>query len=242
MGFVTDLFGGDYADKAAQESSKGYAAAEEEYRLARKGFTPYTRAGENAADARFTVGASAPDGQSGRCERAQKQVEGDENGATASRVDALQRFFFQREELHQIGKEINKENEKAKSRIQVEQIADHPINELNKEFFKMGNPSSVASANSAIVIPDDGDEQVTIQVRVPYEAFRLYREGTYNICILPKNQRHLRQYSKAVRKYLSVQQTRHSTFFIRSFNFQLSTSYQICIRPFYQLTKNNRLF
>jgi hypothetical protein len=76
----------------------------------------------------------------------------------------------------------------------------------------MGNPSSVQSANnsqlqSAIVIPDDGDEQVTIQVRVPYEAFRLYREGTYNICILPKNQRHLRQYSKAVRKYASIIKT-----------------------------------
>ena len=69
----------------------------------------------------------------------------------------------------------------------------------------MGNPSSVPSAKnpqSAIVIPDEDDEQVIIQVRVPYEAFRLYREGTYNICILPKNQRHLRQYSKAVRKYL----------------------------------------
>ena len=67
----------------------------------------------------------------------------------------------------------------------------------------MGHPSPISSssAQTSIVVPDDGDEQVTIQVRVPYEAFRLYREGTYNICILPKNQRHLRQYSKAVRKY-----------------------------------------
>ena len=114
----------------------------------------------------------------------------------------------------------------------------------------MGNPSSVQSSNtnsqlqSAIVIPDDSDEQVTIQVRVPYEAFRLYREGTYNICILPKNQRHLRQYSKAVRKYaslfdnfhLSIQKTRHSSLFISSYFSMSSYQAQIRIRSFYQLT------
>ncbi|CAG5096074.1 Oidioi.mRNA.OKI2018_I69.XSR.g14464.t3.cds [Oikopleura dioica] len=79
-------------------------------------------------------------------------------------------------------------------------VDDNPMNELNSEFFKMGHPSTVAtsSVRPPIAVPDDGDEQVTIQVRVPYEAFRLYREGNYNICILPKNHRELRQYSKAV--------------------------------------------
>ena len=45
--------------------------------------------------------------------------------------------------------------------------------------------------------PDAKNETVTIQLRIPYSAYRLYKKGNYQLCILPNRFLDQPQFSKA---------------------------------------------
>ena len=54
----------------------------------------------------------------------------------------------------------------------------------------------------ALHLPSTSQETVTIQLKVPYSEYKLYRKGSYQLCILPKRLTTQPKYQRATGEIL----------------------------------------